>query len=49
MDKNKERQSGITVNGIRNNNLRFADDVDLLEEKREELEHSLRILNEEVR
>jgi len=34
MDKIKERQSGITIHDIRINNLRFADDVDLLEEKR---------------
>src|SRR6218665_2901610 len=34
MDKIKKRQSGITIHDIRINNLRFADDVDLLEEKR---------------
>ena len=34
MNKIKERQSGITIHGIRINNLRFADDVYLLEEKR---------------
>ena len=49
MDKIKERESGISIQGININNLRFADDVDLLEEKRAELEHSLKILNEEAK
>jgi hypothetical protein len=31
MDKIRERESGIAVHGIRINNLRFADDVDLIE------------------
>ena len=48
MDRNKERQSGITVHGIRIHNSRFGDDVDLPEEKREELKHSLRIVYEEA-
>ena len=49
MDKIKERESGISVHGTKINNLRFADDVDLLEESITELEYSLKILNEETK
>jgi len=37
MDMIRERDSGIAIHGIRINNLRFADDVDLLEKDRKEL------------
>jgi len=49
MDKSKERESGISVHGTRINYLRFADDVDLLEESATELEYSLKILSEEAK
>jgi len=32
MDKVKDGEEGISVHGIRINNLRFADDIDIIEE-----------------
>jgi hypothetical protein len=49
MDKIRERDSGIAIHGIRINNLRFADDVDLLAEDKKELGHSLEILNAQAK
>ena len=49
MDKFKEEGKGISVQGIRINNLRFADDVDVLGEDRTELENTVHMLNEEAK
>jgi len=44
MDKNKERGKGISINGVKIDNLRFADSIDLLEESPQELQRALRQL-----
>ena len=47
MDKNKECDKGISINGIKIDNLRFADDIDLLEESPQELQRALQLLSNE--
>ena len=47
MDKISDSKSGISVNGIQINNLRFADDIDLIDEKRERLQKNTQILQKE--
>jgi len=37
---------GISVHGHKINNLKFADDIDLLEEDRDELQENMKQLNE---
>ena len=49
MDKNKERGKGIPINGVKIDNLRFADDIDLLEESPQELQRALQLLSNEGR
>jgi len=49
MDKNKERGKGISINGVKIDNLRFADDIDLLEESPQELQRALQLLSNEGR
>ena len=36
----EENEEGVTIQGRRINNLRFTDDVDLIEENRERLQES---------
>ena len=49
MDKNKERGKGISINGVKINNLRFADDIDLFEESPQRLQRALQLLSNEGR
>jgi len=42
----KENGTGISVHGHKINNLKFANDIDLLEEDRDELQENLKQLNE---
>jgi len=42
----KENRTGISVHGHKINNLKFADDIDLLEEDRDEMQENLKRLNE---
>ena len=49
MDKNKECGKGISINGVKIDNLRFADDIDLLEESPQELQRALQLLSNEGR
>jgi len=46
MDTIKENGTGISVFGNKIYHLKFADDIDLLEEKRDELQENLKLLNE---
>ena len=46
MDTIKENETGISSHGHMINNLKFADDIDLLEEDRDELQENLKQLNE---
>jgi len=46
METIKENRTGISVHCHKINNLKFADDIDLLEEDREELQENLKRLNE---
>jgi hypothetical protein len=39
MDSIKKEQAGISVQGIRINNLRFADDIDIIEEDEEKVKN----------
>ena len=47
MDGVKDNNTGVSVQGILLNNLKFADDIDLLEECRDKLQDNLRIVDEE--
>lgn len=47
MDKIRDSKSGISVNGTQINNLRFADDIDLIEEELEQLQKNIQILKTE--
>jgi len=47
MDKNKERGKGISMKGIKIDNLGFADGIDLLEESPQELQRALQLLSNE--
>jgi len=47
MDKINESRSGISVNGTQINNLRFADDIDLIDEEQERLQKNTQILQKE--
>jgi len=49
MDKNKERGKGISINSVKIDNLRFADDIDLSEESPQELQRALQLLSNEGR
>jgi len=44
MDKVKNGEEGISVHGIRINNLRFADDIDIIAEDENTLEKTLQSL-----
>jgi len=46
MDTIKENGTGISVHGHMINNLKFAGDIDLLEEDRDELQENLKRFNE---
>jgi len=46
MNTIKENGTGISIHGHKINNLKFADDIDLLEEDRYELQENLERLNE---
>jgi len=46
MDTTKENENGISVHGFKINNLKFADEIDLLEEDRDALQENLKRLNE---
>lgn len=48
MDKVKEHVKGITVQGLSFNNLRFADDIDILEGNEDDLENTVQILSNEA-
>ena len=41
MDKVKDSEKGISVHGIRINNLRFADDIDIIAEEESALERTV--------
>ena len=41
MDGLRDNDTGISVHGYRLNNLRFADDIDLIEERREALQANI--------
>ena len=47
MDKISDSRSGISVNGIQINNLRFADDIDLIDEEQGRLQKNTQILQKE--
>ena len=47
MDKINESRSGISVNGTQINNLRFADDIDLIDEEQGRLQKNTQILQKE--
>ena len=49
MDAIKDDDKGVSVHGIRFSNLRFADDIDLIDEDEQRLEHTLHTLNEECK
>ena len=46
MDKIQDNEPGITVQGFKIKNLRFSDDIDLIEESCEPLQDSVRLLND---
>src|SRR6218665_389013 len=46
MDKIQDNGTGISVQGTKINNLRFADDIDLIEDSCETLQDSVRLLND---
>jgi hypothetical protein len=46
MDSIRDNGTGISVHGHKINNLKFADDIDLLEENRDELQGNLEKINE---
>jgi len=46
MDSIRENGTGVSVQGYKINNLKFADDIDLLEEDRDELQENLERINE---
>jgi len=45
MDKVKDGEEGISVHGIRINNLRFANDIDIIEEDESTLERTVHSLH----
>jgi hypothetical protein len=47
MDKISNSRSGISVNGIQINNLRFADDINLIDEEQGRLQKNIQILQKE--
>ena len=49
MDKIKNRvNSGVSVHGNRVNNLRFADDIDIIEQSNEKLQETVNNLHTET-
>jgi len=49
MDKIKNREnSGVSVHGNRVNNLRFADDIDIIEQSNEKLQETVNNLHTET-
>jgi len=40
----EEKETAVSVNGLQDNNLRFADDIDLLETNRDTLQENLELL-----
>lgn len=49
MDKIKENVKGISIHGLRINNLRYADDVDIIEENETDLEETVQRLSKEAK
>ncbi|XP_067125510.1 uncharacterized protein [Centruroides vittatus] len=47
MDKMTQEMQGTSVHSVKFNNLRFADDIVIIEESEEQLEKTLHLLNEE--
>ena len=47
MDRVKQKDEGVSIHGMWINNLRFADDIDLIEENEQRLERTVQILNED--
>ena len=47
MDKVRDSESGISVGGMWINNLRFADDIDLIDEEQERLQKNTQVLQKE--
>lgn len=47
MDKLKNEIEGVSVHGMRINNLRFADDIDVIEESVGKLQRTVQVLSEE--
>ena len=46
-DANKDLKGGITVHGVSNYNLRFTDDIDLMEASSSSLQEVAQLLNEQ--
>jgi len=47
MDANKDLKGGIAVHAVSINNLRFADDIDLIEASSSSLQEVAQLLNEQ--
>jgi len=47
MDANKNLKGGIAVHGVTINNMRFADDIDLMEASSNSLQEAAQLLNEQ--
>jgi len=47
MDANKDLKGGIAVHGISINNLRFADDIDLIKASSSSLQEVAQLLNDQ--
>jgi len=48
MDKVEDGEEGISVHGIRINNLRFADDIDIIEKDKSTLKRTVHSLHKEA-
>jgi len=48
MDKVKDGEERISVHGIKINNLRFADDIDIIEENKSTLERTVHSLHKKA-
>lgn len=47
MDKIKTTETGVSIQGMQINNLRFADDIDVIEESERQLQETVQVLNDE--
>ncbi len=47
MDSVKQKDEGVSIHSRWINNLRFADDIDVIEENEQRLERTVQILNED--